>query len=78
MSPQGVDVQNLVWIKSAITALEMQENTLFCGFLKINISVSLSNLQPTDQSFGDDRNESVLIQLAQCWFPGLAISSAKI
>ena len=23
------------------------------------------------------RNESVLIQLAQCWFPGLAISSAK-
>ena len=23
-------------------------------------------------------NESVLIQLAQCWFPGLAISNAKI
>jgi len=23
-------------------------------------------------------NESVQIQLAQCWFPGLAISSAKI
>jgi len=23
-------------------------------------------------------NESVPIQLAQCWFPGLAISSAKI
>jgi len=26
----------------------------------------------------DIENESVLIQLAQCWFPGLAISSAKI
>ena len=26
----------------------------------------------------DIGNESVLIQLAQCWFPGLAISSAKI
>jgi len=24
------------------------------------------------------RNESVPIQLAQCWFPGLVISSAKI
>ena len=24
------------------------------------------------------RNESVLIQLAQCWYPGLAISKAKI
>jgi len=23
-------------------------------------------------------NESVLTQLAQCWFPGLAISNAKI
>ena len=23
-------------------------------------------------------NESVLVQLARCWFPGLAISNAKI
>jgi len=32
-------------------------------------------LKSTAASIG---NESVPIQLAQCWFPGLAISSAKV
>ena len=37
--PQGVDVQNLVGIDSAVTDLRMREkNTILCGFF-INISV---------------------------------------
>ena len=32
----------------------------------------------SDNTWNNTGNESVPIQLAQCWFPGLAISSAEI
>jgi len=41
MSPQGVDVQNLVGIDSAVTDLRMREKTRFADFF-INIYVCLS------------------------------------
>jgi len=41
--PQGVDVQNLVGIDSAVTDLRMREkNTFLCGFLLTYLSIYLS------------------------------------
>jgi len=42
LSPQGVDVQNLVGIDSAVTDLRMREKTRFVLIFFINISVYLS------------------------------------
>jgi len=42
MSPQGVDVQNLVGIDSAVTDLRMREKTRFVWIFFINISIYLS------------------------------------
>ena len=39
-SPQGVDVQNLVGIDSAVTDLRMREKTRFCVDFFINISLN--------------------------------------
>ena len=41
-SPQGVDVQNLVGIDSAVTDLRMREKTRFVWIFLINISICLS------------------------------------
>ena len=41
-SPQGVDVQNLVGIDSAVTDLRMREKTRFVWIFFINISVCVS------------------------------------
>jgi len=41
----------------------------------VSLRASASLCVPTRQLLG---NESVLIQLTQCWFPGLTISNAKI
>ena len=42
-SPQGVDVQNLVGIDSAVTDLHMREKNTFCvDFLNLTLSVYLS------------------------------------
>ena len=38
-SPQGVDVQNLVGIDSAVTDLRMREKTRFVWIFFINISI---------------------------------------
>ena len=56
MSPQGVDVQNLVGIDLAVTDLRMRKKHVLCVFFKliylsICLSVSLSGLQVT--VFGD-------------------------
>ena len=59
--------KNLMIRWQIICKLEQQENSLSTKNLRL---INLS-----DVNLG---NESVLIQLAQCWFPGLAISKAKI
>ena len=41
-SPQGVDVQNLVEIDSAVTDLRVREKTRFCVDFLTNISICLS------------------------------------
>ena len=41
-SPQGVDVQNLAGIDSAVTDLRMREKTRFVWIFFINISICLS------------------------------------
>ena len=41
-SPQGVDVQNLVGIDSAVRDLRMREKTRFVWIFLINISIYLS------------------------------------
>jgi len=46
-------------------SLETRDDIERCGLLQSGVIVGT-------------RNESVPIQLAQCWFPGLAISNAKI
>ena len=40
-SPQGVDVQNLAGIDSAVTDLRMREKTRFCVDFLINIGLSV-------------------------------------
>jgi len=40
--PQGVDLQNLVGIDSAVTDLRMREKTRFCVDFFYNISIYLS------------------------------------
>ena len=51
MSPQGVDVQNLIKIDSAVAALRMREKTRFrVGFFCLHIRLSIrssSRLQAT-------------------------------
>jgi len=42
LRPQGVDVQNLVGIDSAVTDLRMRERTRFVWIFLINISIYLS------------------------------------
>ena len=40
MSPQGVDVQNLIKIDSAVAALRMREKTRFCvGFFFLKFEI---------------------------------------
>jgi len=54
-SPQGVDVQNLVGIDSAVTDLRMREKTRFCVDFLTNISICLSVrffVGATGHSFG--------------------------
>ena len=54
-SPQGVDVQNLVGIDSAVTDLRMREKTRFVWIFFINISICLSVrffVGATGHSFG--------------------------
>jgi len=55
MSSQGVDVQNLVGIDSAVTDLRMREKNTFCVDFFINISIYLSVrffVGATGHSFG--------------------------
>jgi len=54
-SPQGVDVQNLAGIDSAVTDLRMREKTRFVWIFFINISICLSVrffVGATGHSFG--------------------------
>ena len=44
----------------------------------VSIPSAINDIVLTAQCSNDLGNESVLIQLAQCWFSGLAISSPKI
>jgi len=47
----------------------------FCCWIEWS---KVAYLRPFDPATVSVANESVPIQLAQCWFPGLAISNAKI
>jgi len=54
-SPQGVDLQNLVGIDSAVTDLRMREKNMVCVDFFINISIYLSVrffVGATGHSFG--------------------------